>query len=157
MGSDFQDRGARMAEYLALMTECWSKPVAAFEGRSVKTEGFSFYPQPLQQPHPPFVLGGNTDPSLKRAVRLGDGWFGIVTSLEEARDLLGRLAEFERQARRERKLERSLLLGGNVSVDDVRELAALGVDRIIDAGWFGVRDPIAYLKQYRDRFGAEFE
>jgi probable F420-dependent oxidoreductase len=157
MGSDFQDRGARMAEYLALMTECWSKPVAAFEGRSVKTEGFSFYPQPLQQPHPPFVLGGNTDPSLKRAVRLGDGWFGIVTSLEEARDLLGRLAEFERQARRERKLERSLLLGGNVSVDDVRELAALGVDRIIDAGWFGVRDPIASLKQYRDRFGAEFE
>jgi hypothetical protein len=89
-------------------------------------------------------------------VRLGDGWFGIVTSLAEARDLLGRLGEFERQAGRQRKLERSLLLGWNVSVEDVRELSALGVERIIDAGWFGVRDPLAYLKQYRERFSTEF-
>jgi probable F420-dependent oxidoreductase len=157
MGSDFNDRGRRMAEYLALMTEVWSKPVAAFEGRTVKTGGFSFYPQPVQRPHPPFVLGGNTDPSLKRAVRVGDGWFGIVPNLEQARDLLRRLTQFERQAGRDRKLERSLLLGWNVTPDDVKELDALGVDRIIDAGWFGVRDPIAHLTQYRDRLMAKLQ
>jgi probable F420-dependent oxidoreductase len=156
MGSNFADRGARTAEYLALMTECWSKPVTAFEGRTVKTKGFSFYPQPVQQPHPPLVLGGNTDPSLKRAVRLGDGWFGIVTSLDEARTLLGRLEQFELQAGRTRKLERTLLPGWNVSVGDVRELAALGVERIIDAGWFGVPDPITHLKQFRNRLDTEF-
>lgn len=154
MGSDFQDRGARTAEYLALLTEVWSKPVAAFEGRTVKTRGFSFYPQPLQQPHPPFVLGGNTDPSLRRAVRLGDGWFGIVTSLEEARTLLGRLDEFERAAGRVNKLERTLLPGWNISPADIKQLAAMGVERIIDAGWFGVRDPLAYLKQFHDRLMA---
>ena len=92
MGSDFQDRGARTAEYLALLTEVWSKPVAHFEGPTVKTSGFSFFPQPVQQPHPPYVMGGNTDASLRRAVRLCDGWFGIVTSMDEARDLLGRLS-----------------------------------------------------------------
>jgi probable F420-dependent oxidoreductase len=156
MGSDFDDRGKRMAEYMALMTECWSKPVVKFEGRTVKTAGFSFYPQPLQQPHPPFVLGGNTDPSLKRAVRLGDGWFGIVTSMEEARTLLGRLAEFERQAGRKQRLERSLLTGWNIGLEDVKELAALGVERIIDAGWFGVSDPLAHLRNYRDRLKAAF-
>src|SRR5215472_232771 len=156
MGYDFKDRGARMVEYMALLTEVWSKPVAAFEGRTVKTEGFSFYPQPLQQPHPPFVLGGNTDPSLKRAARLGDGWFGIVTSIEQARDYLGRLAEFERQAGRERKLERTLLPTWNVSVEDVRRLAELGVERVIDAGWFGMRDPMGYLKQFADRLIQEF-
>src|SRR5271166_1757196 len=157
MGSDFRDRGARTAEYLALLTEVWSKPVAHFEGRTVKTSGFSFYPQPVQQPHPPFVLGGNTDPSLRRAVRLGDGWFGIVTSLDEARDLLGRLTEFERQAGRDRKLERTLLTGWNVSVDDVRRLAELEVERVIDAGIFGVRDPLAHLTEFRRRMAAEFE
>ena len=157
MGSDFKDRGARTAEYLALLTEVWSKPVANFEGRTVKTSGFSFYPQPVQQPHPPFVLGGNTDPSLRRAVRLGDGWFGIVTSLDEARNLLGRLTEFEREAGRERKLERTLLTGWNVSVDDIRRLAELDVQRVIDAGIFAVRDPMAHLTEFRRRMAAEFE
>ncbi len=156
MGSNFDDRGKRMAEYLALMTECWSKPVVKFAGPTVTTEGFSFYPQPVQQPHPPFVLGGNTDPSLKRAVRLGDGWFGIVTTMEEARTLLARLAEFERQAGRRQRLERSLLTGWNIGLDDVKELARLGVDRIIDAGWFGVSDALAYLRSYRDRLAAAF-
>jgi probable F420-dependent oxidoreductase len=157
MGSDFRDRGARTAEYLALLTEVWSKPVAVFEGRTVKTAGFSFYPQPVQRPHPPFVLGGNTDPSLRRAVRLGDGWFGIVTSLREADDLLGRLEKFERVAGRERKLERTLLPAWNMTVDDVRRLAELGVERVIDAGIFGVRDPLAYLREFRDRLITEFQ
>jgi probable F420-dependent oxidoreductase len=156
MGSDFHDRGKRMVEYLSLLTEVWSKPVAAFEGRTVKTEGFSFYPQPVQQPHPPYVLGGNTDPSLKRAVRLGDGWFGIATSLDEARTYLERLAEFESQAGRKRKLERSLLTGWSINVEDVRRLSALGVERIIDAGWFGVRDPLTHLEHFRDRLVSEF-
>jgi probable F420-dependent oxidoreductase len=156
MGSDFQDRGKRMAEYLALLTEVWSKPVAIFEGRTVKTAGFSFYPQPAQQPHPPYVLGGNTDPSLKRAARLGDGWFGIATSLDEARGYLGRLSEFERQAGRKHQLERSVLTGWSISVEDVRQLAALGVDRIIDAGLFSVREPLAHLKHFRDRLMSEF-
>jgi probable F420-dependent oxidoreductase len=157
MGSNFRDRGARTAEYLALLTEVWSKPIAAFEGRTARTAGFSFYPQPVQQPHPPFVLGGNTDPSLRRAVALGDGWFGIVTSLDEARGLLGRLGEFESQAGRRSKLERTLLPTWNLSLDDVRRLADLGVERVIDAGLFGVPDPLAHLKELRDRLNVEFE
>ncbi len=50
MGSDFRDRGARTAEYLALLTEVWSKPVAHFEGRTVKTSGFSFFRSPCSSP-----------------------------------------------------------------------------------------------------------
>jgi probable F420-dependent oxidoreductase len=154
--SNFKNRGARTSEYLALMTELWSKPIAAFEGRTVKTSGFSFFPQPVQRPHPPFVLGGNTDPSLRRAVRLGDGWFGIASSLDEARDQLERLRKIEREAGRNQKLERSLLPTWNISVDDVRKLADLGVKRVIDAGFFATRDPLAHLKQFRDRFAGEF-
>ncbi len=156
MDSNFKNRGARTAEYLALMTEVWSKPIVTFEGRTVKTTGFSFYPQPVQQPHPPFVLGGNTDPSLKRAVRVGDGWFGIASSLDEARDQLERLGKIEREAGRDQKLERSLLPTWNISVDDIRKLAALGVERVIDAGFFATNDPLTHLKQFRDRFAGEF-
>jgi probable F420-dependent oxidoreductase len=156
MGSNFKDRGARTTEYLALLTELWTKPIAVFEGRTVKTSGFSFYPQPVQQPHPPFILGGNTDPSLKRAVRLGDGWFGIATSLDEARDQLERLGKAEREAGAHKRLERSLLPTWNISPDDVRKLAALGVERVIDAGFFGTNDPLAHLRQFRERFAAEF-
>ena len=156
MGSNFKDRGARTAEYLALMTEVWSKPVAVFEGRTVKTAGFSFYPQPVQQPHPPFVLGGNTDPSLRRAVRLGDGWFGIASSLDEARDQLERLGQIEREAGRHPQLERSLLPTWNITADDIKALADLGIERVIDAGFFGTNDPMAHLRQFRMRFAREF-
>jgi hypothetical protein len=44
-----------------------------------------------------------------------------------------------------------------VSVDDVRRLADLGVERVIDAGIFGVREPITHLTEFRKRLAAEFE
>jgi alkanesulfonate monooxygenase SsuD/methylene tetrahydromethanopterin reductase-like flavin-dependent oxidoreductase (luciferase family) len=31
-------------------------------------------PKPVQQPHPPILLGGNAEPALKRAGRLAAGW-----------------------------------------------------------------------------------
>jgi probable F420-dependent oxidoreductase len=67
---------ARFNEALALMKACWTEEEINFEGRHWKLEHASMEPKPVQKPHPPVWLGGNHPNALKRAVRLGDGFFG---------------------------------------------------------------------------------
>src|SRR6202007_2016841 len=37
------------------------------------------YPNPNQKPHPPILLGGPSDHTLKRVVEFCDGWFPIAS------------------------------------------------------------------------------
>src|SRR5207248_1866752 len=67
---------ARFNEGIALMKACWTEPEINFEGRFWQLEGASMEPKPLQRPHPPIWVGGNVPAALRRAVRIGDGFFG---------------------------------------------------------------------------------
>jgi len=133
MGMKFEDRALRTREYIELMIELWSKSEPLYKGKTVQTEGMRFMPKTVQQPHPPIVFGGSTEPSLKRAVRLGDGWYGIANSLDQARAMIERLREHQRAQGRTRPLEVTLSLrtGKPLSADDVRGLADIGVDRAL--------------------------
>ena len=57
---------ARFTEGLALMKELWTKEDPAYQGKTISVEGIRFMPKPVQKPYPPIVLGGHTEPSLKR-------------------------------------------------------------------------------------------
>ncbi len=67
---------SRFNEALALMKVCWTEKEIDFDGRHWKLEHASMEPKPVQKPHPPVWLGGNHPNALKRAVRVGDGFFG---------------------------------------------------------------------------------
>jgi probable F420-dependent oxidoreductase len=133
VGMKFEDRALRTREYLELMFELWSKADPVYKGKTISTEGMKFMPKTVQQPHPPIVFGGVTEPALKRSVRLGDGWYGIAHSMDEARTLIARLRELERAASRTRPVEITLSLrtGKPITLDDVRKLAELGVERTL--------------------------
>ncbi|HET7049899.1 MAG TPA: LLM class flavin-dependent oxidoreductase, partial [Solirubrobacteraceae bacterium] len=66
----------RFNEGLELMTACWSEPEITFDGRFWQLDGASMEPKPVQRPHPPIWIGGNHPNALRRAARLGDGFFG---------------------------------------------------------------------------------
>src|SRR5215813_13383368 len=85
LGMDFKDRARRTREYLALMKELWTSVDPVYHGQTVSVAGFKFMPKPAQRPHPPIVFGGDTAPSLKRAARLGDGWYGIAETIDGIR------------------------------------------------------------------------
>lgn len=133
VGMKFEDRALRTREYLELMIELWSKSDPLYKGRTVATQGMKFMPKTVQQPHPPIVFGGTSEPALKRTVRLGDGWYGIAHSLDEARILILRLSEYARAVGRTRPIEITLSLrtGKPLTADDVRRMAELGVDRTL--------------------------
>jgi len=67
---------ARFSEGLALMKALWTEPRVTFDGEFWQLTDAAMEPKPVQKPHPPVWFGANGEQALRRAVRLGDGFFG---------------------------------------------------------------------------------
>ncbi|MFZ0890465.1 MAG: LLM class F420-dependent oxidoreductase [Candidatus Binataceae bacterium] len=152
VGMNFKDRALRTREYIGLMKALWSQSQPVYGGRTVKIEGYKFEPKPIQKPHPPIVFGGDTEPSLRRAAMLGDGWYGIAEDLKDLRSVIARLRQHERAQDRSKPLEITVSprLGGQLTPEQAKELAAMGVDRLILAAGPATRDAIAGMEHYHD-------
>ncbi len=81
LGASFHDRGQRMDEYLRLMKVLWTEDDPYFEGEYFRVADCGFFPKPVQKPHVPLWVGGESRAALRRAARLGDGWHSAGTSL----------------------------------------------------------------------------
>jgi len=88
---DFAARGAVTDEYVAAFRTLWTQPAPRFEGRYARFANIIFEPKPVQKPHPPIWVGGESGPALRRAARLGDGWYPIGTNPAHPLDSLARL------------------------------------------------------------------
>ena len=75
-GVDPETFVSRFTEGLALMRALWTEPQVTFAGRFWQLDGAAMEPKPFQKPAPPVWFGANQPPALRRAVRLGDGFFG---------------------------------------------------------------------------------
>jgi len=74
MGGDFDHRWTQAREAIEVMKLLWTQDEAAFHGDMVDFDPTWSWPKPTQRPHPPIVLGGETDYTLKRVVEYCDGW-----------------------------------------------------------------------------------
>ena len=74
-GATYQTRFKQMREHVLAMKELWTKEEASFDGEFVKFDRVWSWPKPAQQPHPPVILGGETDHTLRRVIEYCDGWF----------------------------------------------------------------------------------
>jgi len=74
-GTTYATRFALMRERVLAMKAMWTQEEAAFHGKTVNFDPIWCYPKPLQRPHPPILLGGETDHTLRRVVEFCDGWF----------------------------------------------------------------------------------
>ena len=86
-GAPMARRGARAAEYVAVLRELWADGRSEFSGEFYEIPRSSVAPKPVQPGGPPILLGGLARPALERAGRIADGW---VTS---SRTDLSRIAE----------------------------------------------------------------
>ncbi|MEA2209927.1 MAG: hypothetical protein QOF54_2404 [Solirubrobacteraceae bacterium] len=96
MGIPWEGRGDRATEHLEAVIAVWRQPGASHSGRHVAFEAVAGEPRPVSRPHPPVLVGGNSDAALRRAARVGDGWFGwglrggaVDTARERLQQLLG--------------------------------------------------------------------
>jgi probable F420-dependent oxidoreductase len=78
-GIPFERRGARMDEYLRCLEALWTKDPVDFVGEFYTVPRSYVRPRPVQQPHPPVLLGGTAPAALRRAGRLAQGWISSST------------------------------------------------------------------------------
>jgi alkanesulfonate monooxygenase SsuD/methylene tetrahydromethanopterin reductase-like flavin-dependent oxidoreductase (luciferase family) len=71
---------ARFTEGIALAKALWTQPSVTFDGEFWQLKDEAMEPKPRQKPHPPLWLGGSSEIAVRRAVRLGDGFFGAGAS-----------------------------------------------------------------------------
>src|SRR5712691_1177557 len=86
----FAERGAVTDEYVAAFRTLWTDKKPRIDGRYVHYDGLLLEPKPVQLPHPPIWVGGESGPSLRRAARLGDAWYPIGTNNAHPLDSLPR-------------------------------------------------------------------
>ena len=86
----FAERGRVTDEYLRAFQSLWTEMAPQFNGTWVKYDGIFFEPKPVQQPHPPIWIGGESGPSLRRAARFADAWYPIGSNNRHLLDTLPR-------------------------------------------------------------------
>jgi probable F420-dependent oxidoreductase len=74
-GAAYKTRFKLMRERILAMKTLWAEAEAAYHGDMVNFDPVWSWPKPRQKPHPPILLGGETDYTLRRVVEYCDGWF----------------------------------------------------------------------------------
>ncbi len=132
LGVPFERRGARTAEYVAAMCTLWRDDVASFDGKFVGFDSIRVNPKPVRDRRIPIVVGGNSDPALRRVAQWGDGWYGFnLDGVAAVRDRAAKLAELCAESGRDRAQLRLSVALRDPSVGDIAELVDIGVDELV--------------------------
>jgi probable F420-dependent oxidoreductase len=73
----FEERGAVTDEYIRAFKVLWTEDDPHFDGKYISFDDISFLPKPVQKPHPPIWVGGESRPALRRTAELADGWYPL--------------------------------------------------------------------------------
>ena len=134
LGVPFADRAARTLEYLRIMKAIWTGETAEFHGRFVSFDPIWSYPKPVQKPHPPVLLGGESEHTLRRVVEFCDGWFPRGRNAADAGPVLAgldRLGVLARQAGRDPKTISTSVFGARPDAPVLDGYRAAGVTRAV--------------------------
>lgn len=145
VGASLAERGARAEDFIHCLRAIWTDEVVDYEGKFYRVPRSRVDPKPVQQPHPPVLLGGAAEVALRRAGRMADGWISSsredLSRIEESVAIVRRAAVDAgrdpealrficRGVVRVRAGERAPLVG---SLDDIRaDLAALAAKGITE-------------------------
>ncbi|MDI5977735.1 LLM class F420-dependent oxidoreductase [Amycolatopsis magusensis] len=124
-GTDPRTRGSLLDEQLQALKLLWTREEAEFHGKFVDFDPVFSWPKPVQEPHPPIYIGGESEAALNRLAKYGDGWLPRPgTTPEEIRRVKGWLAE---QGRGNVPMT---IFGARPDAGEVAALAEAGVDRL---------------------------
>ena len=95
----YAERGAVGNEYLRVFKELWTSDDPSFDGDYASFSDIAFAPKPVQQPHPPLWIGGESPPALRRAAQLGDAWYPICSNPAFPVGTIAQYAEYQSRVR----------------------------------------------------------
>ncbi len=86
----FEERGKVTDEYIAAWRAMWASQRPSFKGKYITVENILFAPPPVQKGGIPIWVGGESEPALRRAARIGDAWYPIGCNPRHPMDTLAR-------------------------------------------------------------------
>jgi len=95
-GTDPSRRWALLRERVLAMKAIWTQEEAEYHGHLVNFDRIWQWPKPVQQPHPPIIVGGNGPHTLRRVIEYGDEWMPIAGRSGPA--IEDRIADLRRMA-----------------------------------------------------------
>ena len=131
-GTAFATRFRVMKERVLAMKEIWTREEAEFSGQFVRFAPIWSYPKPVQQPHPPVLLGGEGPHTLRRVVAWGDGWLPRGRAGADA--ILAQLGELRAAAARVGRDPRTIsttVFGGKPDPAALDRYRDAGIDRYL--------------------------
>jgi len=129
-GTEWKTRGKRMDEMIEIIRGLTRGGFFAYQGKHYDIPSIKMCPVPSQPV--PILIGGHTEPALRRAARLGDGWMHAGGDQETLERLLKQLAELRREYGREREpFEVHVISFDGFNLDGVRRLADIGVTDVL--------------------------
>lgn len=91
-GTGTDERVARFAECLEIVTRLWTEDEVTYEGRFTSLRGAFLSPRPAQRPRPRLWNGGRVPAALRRTALMCDGWTTSFNELDA--DLPGKIAAY---------------------------------------------------------------
>ena len=142
-GTPFKKRWKVLEERVQAMREIWTKDEASFHGEFVNFDRIWSYPKPVQQPHPPVILGTFASKwGRERVARFGDGWIPIDLYHDDMKQDVEDLWERVREEGRDPK-------DISISMFDIEQTSEDDLQRFADYGF--VRSGYPMLPHTRQR------
>lgn len=98
---EWSGRFQKLEEQISALKAIWTSEEASFSGNHIRFDPIWSWPKPIQKPHPPIVLGGETDHTLRRVIKHCDGWLPRARDPENVLSGIVRLHELAREADRD--------------------------------------------------------
>ncbi|MCH9669932.1 MAG: LLM class F420-dependent oxidoreductase [Gammaproteobacteria bacterium] len=132
----FAARGRVANEYIEAFKVLWTESAPKYAGEFVSFDNLLAEPKPVQRPHPPIWVGGETRPARRRAGQLGDGWYPVINNPAAPMDTaerygaaLAQTKDFAAAADRDPSALDAGLLAIWYQLDDRKTFGAKGSDR----------------------------
>jgi probable F420-dependent oxidoreductase len=130
-GVEFDTRWRRAIEHLEAMQAIWTQDEASFAGKWVNFDRIWSWPKPVQQPHPPILLGTMQPSAL--VIRHADGWLPL--SVAHPGQLPERIAALRARAEEAGRdpagIEVTVFSLERTTAEAVAEYAEMGADRVV--------------------------
>jgi len=131
-GTAFDTRFRVMVDRAKAMQAIWTQDEASYEGEFTKFDPIWCWPKPVQKPHPPILLGGETKYTLRRVVDFCDGWFPRLRG-GDPKPAMERLRQAADEGGRDIKTISTTLFGTVEKGDYVEACRKAGLDRVLFA------------------------
>ena len=141
-GATHKDRFKIMREHVLAMKALWTEEHASYKGEFVQFDPVLSYPKPTQRPHPPIVLGGESDHTLKRVVEYCDGWFPRTRAGFDPVEAKARLAKAATDKGRDPESLTITVFGAPNKAEVLESYAKAGIEGALLAIPDGTRDEI---------------